>query len=855
MFDALYLVLIYPIKLLLLFVLNQTYQISGSYGFAILMLSLAFNLLLLPAYHWAEKVQNKERDIQRRMRPKIDEFKFAFHGQERYWMLRTLYRQHHYHPFYALRALLPLAIQVPFFIATFGLLANYTPLVGVGFLGLRDLSQPDHLLFGLNVMPILMTTLNVIAVHLYSRQLPVQERLQSYVIAVIFLVLLYQSPVGLVMYWTVSNAISVVKSLVYAKRHPVLSSNPNMGPVGLSLQPARLFQHMHAALQTQNQSLHWLLSMGVLVTLFIALPAALTGFEDNVDGLKGFSWFYLGNAALACAGFVLLTYCLARMLPGRARTGYIFIVTSCLLMSVMFGFICQIDAGVLDNFIFAKPEALALTVGKIGMDGVIVLSCLALACYLLTQCPNWVANAMVVLLISDVILAGMGLYSIEDRASKKSETALSRDTKLYSYSKQGKNVLLIFIDGAMSGYMRDILQQDPALADNFAGFTWYSNVVSTGNRTINALPALFGGFDYSVSEVNRRQAGLLKDKVSNAYKLYVDNFSQHGYQVLYSDPFWFGFERKGDCELFNNLYEKTEQGRCIHAIGKNIDEQKDKVRDHSKLFQGLLKQYLALSIFKIAPSAFKESIYSGGEWMGLSYGWKKKEEKYLNNYFSLGGMGQFSDTLATRDTFTFVANELTRAPLFLKDDCIPDNKLTASAPQIHGLITQFKDEETAAIYQTTRCTVQGVGQYMAWLKKNGVYDNTMVVVASDHGWLSHNPLLQNVSDQVRYSMFQSFLMVKPFAQNAALQESKEFIANANVPGIICEVIGGCLDHATGKTVRARKLEGSVLLHETPWQPSGQQADAYVIDAMYRVQQDITKSENWQRVSQPIPTVK
>lgn len=216
MFEALYLVLIEPIRVALLFVLEQAYAMTDSYGIAIIALSLAFNLALLPAYHLAEKVQNRERDIQRRMAPKIEEFKFAFKGEERHWMMRALYRQHGYHPVYALRGLLPLAIQIPFFIATFGLLSHYRPIVGESFMMIDNLGRPDHLLFGVSLLPILMTVLNMLAVHLYSRQLPQREKVQSYVAALIFLVLLYKSPAGLVLYWTINNLISVFKSLIYS---------------------------------------------------------------------------------------------------------------------------------------------------------------------------------------------------------------------------------------------------------------------------------------------------------------------------------------------------------------------------------------------------------------------------------------------------------------------------------------------------------------------------------------------------------------------------------------------------------------------------------------------------------------
>lgn len=216
MLDVLNLLLIEPIRMALLYVLEAGYSASGSYGVALAILSLVFNLVLMPAYHLAELVQEKEREIQSRMARKMAEFKFAFKGQERYWMLRTLYRQNNYHPVYVLRALLPLVIQIPFFIATFAMLSSYQPLQGVAFLGLQDLGRPDGLVFGLNIMPVVMTVLNMFAVYLYSREGTHIELVQGYVIAAIFLFLLYSAPVGLVLYWTINNLISVLKSAVYA---------------------------------------------------------------------------------------------------------------------------------------------------------------------------------------------------------------------------------------------------------------------------------------------------------------------------------------------------------------------------------------------------------------------------------------------------------------------------------------------------------------------------------------------------------------------------------------------------------------------------------------------------------------
>lgn len=215
--DILYSLIVSPVETLLRWVLLQAEALSGSFGFALLMLSIAFNLLLLPFYHLAEKVQNKERTIQQKMAPKIKEFREMFSGQERLCYLRTLYRQQGYHPIFALRGVLPLAIQIPVFMAAYYLLTDFEPIKGVSFLLIQDLSKPDGLMGGMNLLPFVMTLVNLLAGIVYTKNLSLRESLQVWVIALIFFVFLYDSPSALVLYWTFNNIFSLAKNAAYAQ--------------------------------------------------------------------------------------------------------------------------------------------------------------------------------------------------------------------------------------------------------------------------------------------------------------------------------------------------------------------------------------------------------------------------------------------------------------------------------------------------------------------------------------------------------------------------------------------------------------------------------------------------------------
>lgn len=215
MFAALHEWLILPIAHCFQWVLESSYQRTHDFGLAILLLSLVFNLVLLPAYHFAEKVQGRERAARAAMQAKLDEFKRCFKGHERHMMIAALYRQHRYHPVYALRGLVPLLIQVPVFIAAYGLLSDYPPLRNEHLFGIANLGAPDGLLGGVNLLPIVMTGVNLLAAHVYSRDLSAQERLQTWIVAMLFFVLLYGSPAGLVLYWICNNLFSLIKNLVY----------------------------------------------------------------------------------------------------------------------------------------------------------------------------------------------------------------------------------------------------------------------------------------------------------------------------------------------------------------------------------------------------------------------------------------------------------------------------------------------------------------------------------------------------------------------------------------------------------------------------------------------------------------
>ncbi|MGX3098117.1 YidC/Oxa1 family membrane protein insertase [Helicobacter sp. 23-1046] len=208
--DILYYTFIFPLQSVLGFALDSLHSLTHNYGLSIILLSLLVNLFLLKLAKIAESKATKINALKSVCDKKIAEFKRVFKGAELQSYIRTLYKQKHYHPIFALSALGGLALQVPFFIAVLCLLQEFDGIKGVSFLWIADLSAPDSVL-GVHLLPILMTIISLANVWIVAKERG--AKIQGVLISLIFLVLLYQMPSALVLYWTTNMAFSLLRAI------------------------------------------------------------------------------------------------------------------------------------------------------------------------------------------------------------------------------------------------------------------------------------------------------------------------------------------------------------------------------------------------------------------------------------------------------------------------------------------------------------------------------------------------------------------------------------------------------------------------------------------------------------------
>jgi YidC/Oxa1 family membrane protein insertase len=202
-----------PLSRLIFAFLVLCYRAIPNYGWVIIILSALTKLLFHPL---TQKSMKSMRQMQK-VQPEIAALreKHKKDPQALNKAIMELYRKRGVNP---MGGCLPLVLQMPVFIALFNVLQKTIELRRADFIfWINDLSAPDviaHMPFSLpfigsavSLLPILMG----IAMFVQQKMTTTdpKQAMMTYVLPIVFTVMFYKFPSGLVLYWLVNNVLTI----------------------------------------------------------------------------------------------------------------------------------------------------------------------------------------------------------------------------------------------------------------------------------------------------------------------------------------------------------------------------------------------------------------------------------------------------------------------------------------------------------------------------------------------------------------------------------------------------------------------------------------------------------------------
>jgi YidC/Oxa1 family membrane protein insertase len=904
-----YTLIIYPLIQIIEFAFGFCNKLSGNPGISVIGVSLAVSILCLPLYAVAEKWQQLERDTEKDLEPGVTRIKSSFAGDEQYMILSTYYRQHHYQPIMALRSSFGLLIQIPFFIAAYIFLSTLPILKGKQFLFIRDMGTQDALfhigIFPVNVLPIAMTVINIIAGAIYTKGFKIREKVQIYGMALIFLVLLYNSPAGLVLYWTMNNIFSLVKNIFYKLRNPLKSFWICTSIVCipaffyfLFVSKIKVFYRFSACLffilifvmplitklfkKLIEGRLSPLVSdSGIRTKIFIfscifmfllsglVIPSALISsspIEFSGIGRNPNPLTFIYNTMIQALGlWILWASCIYFLFNNsKIQTFFAATVTSIALCAVVNTFCFALSYGDISttlsfvsgvNFSSSKFIML-LNVGVLLF--IIILSFIFIG----IRDGKIFSSVLVIGILSLAGISGANIASISKSynsytAQMKNQGAKKESlTPIYHLSKKGKNVVLFMLDRSQNQYIPEILKEAPELADIFSGFTYYPNTVSFGGHTIMGAPGLYGGYEYVPEEMNKRDTVPLNTKNTEALLMLPRILTeQKNFSASVSDPSWSNYNNYTDLSIFQG-YPKIQGHQAIgkytdiwykeHPDSASIDTTEKQLRHNLILF----------SLFRESPVCLREVIYKKGSYWSSDQT-TQDTKIVMNNYAALDYLKQLTDFTGNDDgSYTCIVNEITHENMFLQaPDYIPVTKVTN-----YGSSKYAHNDD----YHTEIAALKMVGRWIIYLKENGVYDNTKIVIVADHGandkenCIEKDDALDAAMTGGRYhgrGHYHPLFMFKDIDASGSIKTDNTFMTNVDVPslllkGIVSDPVNPFTKKAIPLDTTAFKKNGVTITTCDKHKPeyNGKYTFNIKESEWWTVKNNIFEAKNWSRAS-------
>ena len=966
LFDILYNITIYPIEFIIeivFYLFNNVFK-SG-YATSLFFLSLIINFISLPLYNIAESWQAKERAIQEKMKPMIDNIKAVYKGDQRYLLIRTCQRINGYKTIYAFRGTLGLLIQIPFFLAAYNFIHNLSGLQLGSFLFIKDFSKPDGILnignISVNILPFIMTLFSLLAGLVYSKKLRFKESLPLYIVSLIFLVLLYNSPSGLVFYWTLNCLFSFIKNLVIEyKLYKVFIVNKykilrgyNIFFVILTIifilllslgnieKKGYLSDFSFERFEEKNISYHFKLFYYSKIfkhndiyevkvdtnklnndsIIYIKFDdngspygnIVLNDYIENIGKIevyyKLFIKKYIINILIILFILFILfnsyKYILKIFSDSFLEKRNLLIISSCLVISVLSGlfissslignsptefkspfdliindfsmslglflfyplFIYVLFSEKIKNyltlllifvayfvlvntfimkgnyininadFVFDNTDLLKASLKEILLT--IILTVILISIIILILKNNKAIFLINIYSIVLLVLVSISIFDISKIIKEHNKLKniqvdnKSSDIKIFNMSKTGENIFVFVLDRAINSYWLDAFERFPNYKKDFDGFIFYPNNVSFSDFTVTAA-SLYGGYDYLPYEISANGGYNLEEKHNQALLTISLALEKYNYKSTMLNIPYANFQLYNYLNIHTNIKAYDNNTIYEYSINKYLNIQTNDYANNNSFN----KKIMRFSIFRMLPINLRYDFYDDKGWFLNSLNINSS----IFTYAMLNYTKDFININENGNYYNVIHNDITHEPFYFSSDFLPNLKLN----KVNDAdIIVYKDDNSVRHFYANIASINCITNFITYLKKNNIYDNTKIIIVSDHG---RNVNTKAFDKNIEFAnWYNALLMYKDFNSKGEIKIDTNFMTIADTPYLATKHLDKVKNPFTGNIItNDYKTNGANIIYLNSWRVEEQFSNRYNFNQYYYVKDNIFDINNWKK---------
>ena len=520
-----------------------------------------------------------------------------------------------------------------------------------------------------------------------------------------------------------------------------------------------------------------------LLSYILLFSPALVYFSSPQDVGMRLAELLLRNAAVALP-LLLAGSALFSRLRRSDQAAVLEVVVSLVFAALAYNYLVPGDFGILDDLHLEKAHLLDnATLPQFLLDVVVIVIACAAARALVRRRPAAVMPTMLVLaaaLAVQVVARGAAtdrsafvFESAEDSAELPAEAP-----RVHSFSRDGTNVVVLVADMFNGNYMDRLLAEAPEARSRLEGFVWYRNTLSISSTTVTSMPSILAGWQYSPEAMNAA-AGTGRTKYVRAVRQFLDAVIAAGRDVSVVDLTYLDL-RSVSPDLYKGKLTTSASSSYVGYWSKRRGRASsgEEGSDKNRLLP-------MVAIFQSAPFMLKAAIYDSGSWLMFrkSYQFGKMARNAARTYAYLDLLPEMSSAASPASTLKLIHTQFTHEPFGVtRAGSIIDNEFPDPVTR------SFVDGTSA--YYSARKMIDFLAAWTDWMKAQGVYDNTMIVVLSDHGnnamdnGLELPPGLDNLLTRWEISKANSLLLVKRFAAEGPLQVDNRFLSNADIAALV-----------------------------------------------------------------------